>query len=263
MLAAEPSKAKIATRVIEVLEYFADGNPEANVMDIVRRYNRPQSSTSELLSALVKVGLLYKDSETRSYRPTPRVAALGYASQPKVIANGRLFALMDRLAQTTGQAVALFGQVGTHIQVFRWVSRSRTTGDVGCGSICDLSASAAGLLLLSALSSYRANKILWRLNAEADEGAKLDMADLKARMLRSERNGYVIGASGFVSQSNVTAVLLPELESAYPLALGVIYDEAAAVNPEALVAMLRHGATHWLSADVSGSPVFSPSMIAV
>ena len=53
------NKAKIARRVIEVLEYFDDNHREATVMDIVRRYNRPQSSTSELLSSLVDLGLLY------------------------------------------------------------------------------------------------------------------------------------------------------------------------------------------------------------
>ena len=43
---AESNKAKIARRVVEVLDYFDDEHPQATVMDIVRRYNRPQSSTS-------------------------------------------------------------------------------------------------------------------------------------------------------------------------------------------------------------------------
>ena len=58
---ASSNKAKIARRVIEVLEFFDDNHREATVMDIVRRCNRPQSSTSELLSSLVELGLLHKD----------------------------------------------------------------------------------------------------------------------------------------------------------------------------------------------------------
>ena len=54
----KPNKAKIARRVIEVLDFFDDENREASVMDIVRRYGRPQSSTSELLASLVELGLL-------------------------------------------------------------------------------------------------------------------------------------------------------------------------------------------------------------
>ena len=71
------NKARIARRVIEVLEFFDDRHGEATVMDIVRRYDRPQSSTSELLSSLVELGILYKDPQNRSYRPTPRAAMLG------------------------------------------------------------------------------------------------------------------------------------------------------------------------------------------
>ena len=70
----ESNKTKIAKRVIEVFEFFDQGSPSATVMDIVRRYRRPQSSTSELLASLVEMGLLYKDMRSRSYSPTPRLA---------------------------------------------------------------------------------------------------------------------------------------------------------------------------------------------
>ncbi|HEX7821085.1 MAG TPA: hypothetical protein VF463_10750 [Sphingobium sp.] len=46
--AAATNKAKIAKRVIEVLEFFDEEHREATVMDIVRRYKRPQSSTSDV-----------------------------------------------------------------------------------------------------------------------------------------------------------------------------------------------------------------------
>ena len=58
MATVESNKAKIAKRVVEVLEFFDDDHPRATVMDIVRRYDRPQSSTSELLSSLAGLGLL-------------------------------------------------------------------------------------------------------------------------------------------------------------------------------------------------------------
>ena len=76
MAQVESNKAKIAKRVIEVLEFFDEDHPQATVMDIVRRFDRPQSSTSELLSSLVDLGLLHKDPCSRSYSPTPRAAML-------------------------------------------------------------------------------------------------------------------------------------------------------------------------------------------
>ena len=94
---AQSNKDKNARRVIEVLDFFDDSHREATVMDIVRRYQRPQSSTSELLSSLVELGLLEKDSQARTYRLTPRAAMIGTGSQSGVVRDGRLVRLVDRL----------------------------------------------------------------------------------------------------------------------------------------------------------------------
>src|SRR5688500_16952375 len=103
----ELNKAKTARRVIEVLEYFDEQHRHATVMDIVRRYNRPQSSTSELLASLVEMGILYKDASSRSYTLTPRAAILGSLSQPGPIRDGRLAALIDQLGTQSGCSIAL------------------------------------------------------------------------------------------------------------------------------------------------------------
>ena len=92
----DANKAKTARRVVEVLEYFDEQNRQATVMDIARRYDRPQSSTSELLAILVEMGLLYKDSTSRVFRPTPRAAMLGSMFQPRLVRDGTLSMLMDR-----------------------------------------------------------------------------------------------------------------------------------------------------------------------
>src|ERR1700754_681209 len=98
----DSNKAKTARRVIEVLDYFDDQHREATVMDIVRRYDRPQSSTSELLSSLVELGLLHKDAYSRSYSLTARAALLGVAGQAPAVRDGRLVGLLDRLVAQTG-----------------------------------------------------------------------------------------------------------------------------------------------------------------
>lgn len=112
MALVESNKAKIAKRLIEVLEFFDEEHPQATVMDIVRRFDRPQSSTSELLSSLVDLGLRHKDPCSRSYSPTPRAAMLGASVQPQLVRDGRLTDLIDRLSAQTGLGVAVFGMVG-------------------------------------------------------------------------------------------------------------------------------------------------------
>ena len=262
----ESNKTKIAKRVIEVFEFFDEHSPKATVMDIVRRYGRPQSSTSELLASLVEMGLLYKDPHSRSYSPTPRLATLGTSAQPDIIRKGHLFALMDRLAYSTRCGVALFGMVGTHVQIFRWTEGANQLGhELGCGAAERLAASTAGLLLLSSLTPDQAGRMLWRLNAEAPADAKFSPSALADQVTGYRRQGHASGAAGFVPEAQVTATLLPRSGEERPLALGVVYAADAAVDTDALVATLKRNIAQCAEpqAGEQPSPIPTPFMMAV
>ncbi len=241
-IALEPNKTKIAKRVIEVFEFFNENSRKATVMDIVRRYGRPQSSTSELLSSLVEMGLLYKDARSRYYSPTPRLAALGTSAQPEIIRDGRLFSFMDRLARSTGNSVALFGMVGTYVQVFHFSpGPNPLLRNVEYGASEQLSASTAGQLLLSTLPPDQAGRMLWRLNAEAPAETKFNSAEIRTNIATFRRQGYAAGAAGFMSSLNVATVLVPRYSAERALALGVLYQEAQPVDTDALIAAMQDG----------------------
>lgn len=243
MPTAESNKAKIANRVIEVLDFFDDNHPEATVMDIVRRYNRPQSSTSELLSSLVNLGLLYKDPISRSYSPTPRAALLGATTQPDIIRDGRLVSIIDRLVAQTGLGVAVFGMVGLNVQIFSWrggnsaLGTSRTQG-FNSGMQDRMSESAAGRLLLSTIAQPRRDGTIRRLNAEAAEDRKFAFADMAAEINQIKAAGFATGVAGFGSIADTTAILLPDQCASRPIALGFVYEPSAHVDPEALHQLL-------------------------
>src|SRR5882762_11753181 len=147
----ETNKVKIAKRVIEVFEYFDAEHPHATVMDIARRYGRPQSSTSELLSSLVAMGFLYKDRRRRAYTPTARVAMLGACVQPELLRDRTLLSRMDTLAKSANCCVSLLGMVGTHVQIYRWVKTPSWPGKpLASGTAAPLSESVGGMLLLAA-----------------------------------------------------------------------------------------------------------------
>ncbi len=240
--ALEPNKTKIAKRVFEIFEFFCDNGQKATVMDIVRRYGRPQSSTSELLSSLVEMGLLYKDPRSRSYTPTPRIAALGTSAQPEIIRDGGLFTLMDRLAEQTGQSIALFGMVGTHVQVFRLSAGIEPIGrKIAYGASETISASAAGLLLLSTFAPDQAARMLWRLHSEAEPEDKFDLAALKDRVAAFRRQGHAVGAAGFAAGMQVAATLLPRSSIRRPLALGAVYAARQDADTGALIARMNQG----------------------
>ncbi|WP_375397273.1 helix-turn-helix domain-containing protein [uncultured Sphingomonas sp.] len=234
------NKNKIAKRVIEVFEFFDEHKRQATVMDIARRFGRPQSSTSELLSSLVEMGFLYKDARSRSYMPTPRVAMLGSSAQPDLLRNGHMLPLMDRIAQLTGLGVALMGVVGTHVQIFRWeAGRTPLSNELVCGTSEPLSSSVAGMLLLSTQSFDQSGGMLRRLNAEAPSARKFHHAEAMDKIRVFGRQRHAIGESGFVDGADMCAVLLPHQAGERPLALGVIYPAGNGTDPADLLAELQ------------------------
>lgn len=253
------NKAKIARRVIEVLEYFDNDHREATVMDIVRRYDRPQSSTSELLSSLVELGLLYKDPYSRSYRLTPRAALLGSGGQSGAVRDGRLVRLTDRLVAQTGLCVALFGMVGLKAQIISWHGGPRAvspaTRRLYGGLQEPMSDNAAGWLLLSTIAPSRRDGVLRRLNAEAPEGRKFSIADMNARISAAALDGNITGPAGFGSNAEVLAVLLPAEASEHPLAVGFVHGPEDRVNAQALLHSLSDGIAQCLAPMDAGSEV--------
>ncbi len=244
MATAASNKAKIAKRVIEVLEFFDEEHPRATVMDIVRRFNRPQSSTSELLSSLVDLGLLYKEPCSRSYSPTPRAAMLGSAVQPDMVRDGRLLAMMERLSVPTGLGVAVFGMVGLKVQIVSWRPGKRTLRTSTSAGFCGgqqehLSASAAGLLLLSTVAQPRRDGMIRRLNAEAAPECKFSPQDMAASVMACRDNEYASGVAGFGSIADITAVLIPGQPENQPLAVGFVYEPSDQIDADALLRSLQ------------------------
>jgi DNA-binding IclR family transcriptional regulator len=238
----KPNKTKIARRVIEVFEYFDEEHPTATVMDIVRRYDRPQSSTSELMSNLVRLGMLYKDPRSRSYWPTPRLAALGANVRPLNTQYAPLFSFMDNLAHSARQSLALFGIVGTQVQIFHWSPAPNLDEPyIHRGSSELLSANVAGHLLLSTMEGDELARFLRRLHVETPPARQFNVAELNAKISRYRQQRNATGESGFLPGYSLTATLLPSAGRDRPLALGLFHPELARVDIRALLRTLERG----------------------
>lgn len=223
----KPNKAKIARRVIEVLDFFDDENREASVMDIVRRYGRPQSSTSELLASLVELGLLHKDAHSRTYSLTPRAALLGWSGQTGIVRDGSLVRITDRLVAQTGLPVAVFAMAGLNVQIVSWRTGPRTaptnTRGLFGGVQVPMSTSAAGWLLLSTIPQQRRDGMVRRLNAEASDERKFAVAEMTRRLQACVDNGCVEGPAGCNTNAKLVARLLPVGKGERPLAVGLVH----------------------------------------
>jgi DNA-binding IclR family transcriptional regulator len=254
------AKAKTAQRVIEVLDFFDEQHRQASVMDIARRYNRPQSSTSELLASLVDMGLLYKDAASRSYTLTPRAAILGSLSQPRLVRDGSLSMLIDDLRAQTGLSVALIGMVGPNAQVFSWKAglQQRDLGMNYClsgGAQEKLNATAAGWLLLSTLQAQRQAGLIRRLNAEAADTKKFNTAAMTTTIGDCARQGFAIGAAGFGLHAQLASILLPNDPDDRPMALGLFYHPADNADPLQLINTLRRATARWIAAPAEAHPI--------
>ena len=244
----DSNKAKTARRVVEVLEFFDEHNRQATVMDIVRRYNRPQSSTSELLASLVELGLLYRETGSRFYSLTPRAAILGSLSQPNFMRDGSLSTLIERLVSQTGLGIALLGMVGLNAQIFRWAAGSkylpRVQGDLRNGEQDALCGSAAGQLLLSTVRPERRAGVIRRLNAEAPDARKFSYPDMSLHIQDLARQDFAIGPASFGASAQMAAILMPSDLGERPMVLSFIYEPNAEIDPQALVALLQKSVRH-------------------
>lgn len=259
MLKAQSNKAKIAQRVVEVLDYFDHDHRTATVMDIVRRYGRPQSSTSELLSCLVELGLLYKDLASRSYTLTPRAAIMGTMTQPKYVRDGRLNGLIEQVAQRTQLSVGIFGMVGLESQIFCWHNaepplKASNAEGIFSGMQERLSDTAVGWLLLSTVERPRREGVIRRLNAEASPDKQFSTPEMIHKVERARDTGIVSGRMGYGSIADICAVLIPRDEETGPMALGVVYEPSERNDPAELTAILQEAVQ-----SISGHPIDQPA----
>lgn len=67
---------KSAVRTLQVIEFLAERASPATISQIASTLRFPQSSTSMLMTCLVKLGYVEHDRRDRTYRPTAKLARL-------------------------------------------------------------------------------------------------------------------------------------------------------------------------------------------
>ncbi len=239
-----PKRVKSAERVLEVLRYFNADREEATVMDIAREMGYPQSSTSELLQCLVKLGYLHRDRYARTYRPTARVALLGAWVQPKLFRRGHLLPMLDKLAEETGQTVFLASKVGLTVQYIHVVAaRDAGPPSLAEGSSAFLLHSAPGKTLLSTQDQDLTRKLIHRLNAETEDSSlRISFAVFARELDQIRARGYAAGAGE--GDCAMVCILLPRTRADATtderLVMG-IHGPSATIgeNEEQLVSAMR------------------------
>lgn len=215
---------KSAYRVLEILEYFDADHRTATVMDLSRSLAYPQSSTSELLRCLTRLGYLQYNRFRRTYSPTARVALLGSWVEPTLFRGGTVLKALDGVAEAVGETVVLSTATNYVVQHLHVVEGQREDAiEEHAGGHESLLHSPQGQLILATYRDTHIKSALHRLNAEEpDPERRARIAEKVDELIALRRQGWIIAPEAREDGSGVIAVLLPPRVGAERLALSVL-----------------------------------------
>jgi|GEM_PF-701788 len=218
------SVVKSTGRTMQILEFFDDHQGPANIAQVSRALNYPQSSTSEIMRSLNVLGYFSYDSRARTFMPTSRVRFLGSWINNQLHGRDRLSRFVQDLNTKFGQTAFLAVRnklAAQYIQVAQATTSLRL--HLTPGQRSPLLRSASGLVLLKDLDDAEICKMIRRANAERSEQQELIVPDQVLEKIRfARKNNYIFVERSQVSPgAAVIAMALPRELFAVPTIVGV------------------------------------------
>jgi len=221
MVTSASRTIKSAHRVLEILEYFDQDRRHATVMDMSRTLKYPQSSTSELLRCLTRLGYLHYNRFRRTYSPTARVALLGAWVKPSLFRGGPVLSAIDEIAEETNETVLLStnaNYVVQHLHVLH--GNAEGAIDAHGGDTRPVLHSPQGRLLLSSYRNEHIRSAVHRLNAdEPDPARHVKISDVVSELSALREKGWIIAQEE--DGTGCVAVLLPHRRHMDRLAISI------------------------------------------
>lgn len=178
---------------LRILEYFTIREPELSLRELSEMSGLYKSRIHRLCGTLVALGFLTR-MPTSSYRLGPKLMTLGkvYERTNSLITLSK--SIMKRLAESTGESVALFQlDDGDCICLSREYGSSRLVFDIQEGEKMELHASAAGRILMSYGPEELSKKVLSRPTLEKFTSETItDPKILSQKLSAIRKHGYEI-----------------------------------------------------------------------
>lgn len=214
---------KSAARTLKVLELFQEQRQPLRLTYIFEKLGYPQSSTTTLLKSMVVLGYLNYDRASRTYFPTPRVAALGDWINHRLFGAGGIERLIATIFEQTNETVVISSQNDIFIQHLRVLQPTHPHKIAMTeGSMRVLPHSAAGLVLMSQMSAKTVDKLCRHVNAYLGGSTnRIDIPQLQVQLDWIRREGYSLLAAFPYPNAAAIAMLLPSTPHGVRLTLGV------------------------------------------
>jgi len=215
---------KSTGRTLQILEFFDHHHGPANIAQVARELDYPQSSTSEIMRSLNVLGYLSYDNRDRTFMPTSRVRLLGSWVMDALHGEDKLSSLVRKVNAISGQTayLAIRNKLeAQYIQVAQATTSLRL--HLTPGQRRPLLQSASGRALLKDVSDTEIGKLVRRVNAERGEGAEpISFDELLADVNFVREHKYFYQARSQISPgAAVIAMTLPEQMFPEPTVLGV------------------------------------------
>lgn len=223
---ADTSNVKSATRVLELLEFFAEHRIPMSTADVVNVLGYPQSSTTVLLQTLTRLRYLEYDRASRKYFPTVRVALLGSWITENIFSERSLSKLVNELMAKTSATVILGMQSDIYVQYIHVCQpkerRTQLKWYIKPGSLRPLARTGVGKAVLSRKSDAEIIYLLRRINAsETKLENRVSEADILEEMDRIRDTGYALTSGNVNPLAGVLACALPFHPQQPVMALGI------------------------------------------
>lgn len=215
---------KSTGRTMQILEFFDDHQGPANIAQVARALDYPQSSTSEIMRSLNALGYLAYNNRDRTFVPTSRVRFLGSWVLDQLHGEDRLSSLVRKVNAKRGHAsfLAIRNKLeAQYIQVAQATTSLRL--HLTPGQRRPLLTSAAGRVLLKDVPDAEISKLVRRVNAErASHEPFISIDSLLADIQFIRENRYLYVEKSLVSPGAATiAMNLPDELFPVPTVLGV------------------------------------------
>jgi IclR family acetate operon transcriptional repressor len=218
------SVVKSTGRTMQILEFFDHHQAAANIAQVARALDYPQSSTSEIMRSLNVLGYLSYNNRDRTFMPTSRVRLLGTWALDQLHGEDRLSSLVRKANKISGQTafLAIRNKLASqYIQVAQSTTSLRL--HLTPGQQRPLLRSASGRALLKDVSDSEISKLVRRVNAEKQPDESLVCLDellIDVNFIRENKYLY-LGRSEISPGAAVIALSLPEDVFPVPTVIGI------------------------------------------
>ena len=203
---------KSAVRVLDIFEAFEAEQRALTISELVDLLQIPQSSMSTLIKSLVAKGFVEYDAQTRSYKPSVRLAFVGNWVLGSTDVIAKIHSLAQNLHDETGETVLIGAENGLFLQYLSLVVSPHTLRfHLHPGLKRPIHRSGLGIMLLSLKQDGEIGRLVRRYNSELmdETEARSTPSEVQTMVSQARQQGWFFSSNLIMQGGGSIATLLP------------------------------------------------------